>query len=68
MITKFISRAEDECEIQFLIIEDMLKIEIEHFNPYCPQEKHEVELSKEDLFELIGQLLRIQSKLKKEIK
>jgi len=68
MITKFISRGEEECEIEFLITSNRLKIEIEHFNPYCPQEKHQVELSKEDLFELIDQLLRIQSKLKNDIK
>lgn len=68
MITKFISRGSEHCEIEFLKTENTLTIEIEHKNPYCLQELHEVELSKEDLFDLIGQLLRIQSEFKKEEK
>lgn len=66
MITKFISRGEEMCEIEFLRTGETLTIEIEHKNPYTTQERHEVELSSKDLFDLIGQLLRIQSEFKKE--
>jgi hypothetical protein len=65
MITKFISIGEQPTNIEFKKTRNnTLEVEIEHLNPHCTQELHVVELSEENLFSLIGQLLRIQAEIK----
>ena len=66
MITKFESIGEEPTNIEFKrTSNNSLKVEIEHLNPHCLQEIHVVELTEENLFSLIGQLLRMQSEIKK---
>ena len=65
MITKFRSIGEEPVNIEFSKTpNNTLEIEMEHLNPHSSQEIHIVELSEENLFSLIGQLLRIQSEIK----
>jgi hypothetical protein len=65
MITKFKSIGNEPINIEFKkTYSNTLEVEIEHLNPSCPQELHLVELTEDNLFSLIGQLLRIQSEIK----
>ena len=66
MITKFKSISEDLTTLEIEKTDsDTITFEIEHLNPHTTQEIHVVEISKENLFSLLGQLLRIQSEIKK---
>lgn len=65
MILKFESIGKEPVNVEFKKTnENTLEIEVEHLNPSCCQELHLVELSEDNLFSLIGQLLRIQSEIK----
>ena len=65
MITKVISIGSEMANIEFSRTEiGNLRVEVEHLNPRNSQEPHIVELSEDDLFSLIGQLLRLQSEIR----
>ena len=67
MITKFYSNdfSEYETIIELSREDNCLMVEVEHQNPSSSQEIHKVLLDEDKLFSLIGQLLRIQSEIKK---
>lgn len=67
MITKFKSIGEEATVLEIEKTDsNTVTFEIEHLDPYTTQEPHVVEISKDDLFSLLGQLLRIQSEIRKE--
>ena len=64
MITKFICKSDVFKSIEFEKIGEGVTITIEDSEV---NELQEVDLSEKDLFSLIGQLLRIQSEIRKEV-
>lgn len=64
MITKFKTLNNDSTSIEFKREEKNILISIEK-NDFEPLEYLDVKISEENLFSLIGQLLRLQSEIKK---
>jgi len=64
MITKFKTRHDEKTTLEFSKEDEYLRVIIEDDNIGI----NEVFLSEKDLFSLIGQLLRIQSEIRKEVK
>ena len=63
MITKFISKVDEDSTIEFYKYNGALFID----SHYSNLDTITTVISEQDLFSLIGQLLRIQSELKKEV-
>ena len=63
MITKFISKNDEDSAIEFYNYKGSLFID----SHYTDEDIRTTVLSEKDLFSLIGQLLRLQSELKKEV-
>ena len=67
MITKFVCQ-ENTNSIEFKKEEDTVLVTVEAVLKESPFEYLEARLSEQDLFNLIGQLLRIQAEIKKGVK
>lgn len=65
MITKFRSLKSDNINIEFQKVQNNILISVEEQVPECDLNYLDVTLSEENLFDLIGQLLRLQSEIKK---